>query len=70
MSKFDIIRRSRTLMLTLDNRLSSDPGIIGVVSSGYDKTMAKFHNSLTIYVLFTSASFMKVAPISVSDFTR
>ena len=65
MSKFDIIRRSRALMLTLGNRLSSDPGIIGVVSSGYDKTMAKFHSSPTIYVLFIRVSFMKVAPVSV-----
>ena len=61
MSKFDIIHRSRALMLTMCNRLSNDPGIIGVIVSGYDKTIAKFHNSPTIYVLFTRVSFMKVA---------
>ena len=60
MSKFDIICRSRALMLTLGNRLSNDPGIKGVVSNGYEKTMAKFHSSPTIYALFTRVSFMKV----------
>ena len=70
MSKFDIIRRSRALILTLANRLSSAPELIGVVTSGYDTTKAKFHNSPMTYVLLTSVSFMKVAPMSVSDCTR
>ena len=48
-------------MLTLSNRLSSDPGIKDVESSGYEKTMAKFPSSPTIYALFTRVSFMKVA---------
>ena len=65
MCKFDITRRSRALMVTMCNRLSSEPGIKGVVSSGYDKPMAKFHKSPTIYTRFTSVSFMKVAPVSV-----
>ena len=70
MSKFDIIRRSKALMLTLGNRLSSAPGLIGVVTSGYDMTMAKFHNSPTTYVMYISVSFMKVAPVCVSDSAR
>ena len=61
MSKFDIIRRSKALMLTLGSRLSSAPGLKGVITSGYGMTIAKFHNSPTIYVLFTRVSFMKVA---------
>ena len=65
MSKSDIIRRSRAMMLTLGNRLSNDPGIKGVISSSYEKTIAKFHSSPTICVLFTRVSFMKVAPVYV-----
>ena len=65
MCKFDITRRSRALMVTMCNRLSSEPGIKGVVSSGYDKALAKFHKSPMIYAWFTGVSFMKVAPVSL-----
>ena len=52
-------------MITMCNRLSSEPGIKGVVSSGYDNTMANFHKSPTIYTRFTGVSFMKYAPVSL-----
>ena len=65
MYKFVIMRRSRALMLTMCNRLSSEPVIKGVVGSGYDKPMAKLHKSPTIYTRFISVSFMKVAPVSL-----
>ena len=57
-------------MLTMCNRLSSEPVIKGVVGSGYDKPMAKLHKSPTIYTRFTSVSFMKVAPVSLQDSPR
>ena len=57
-------------MLTLGIQKNSAPGLIGVITSGYDMTIAKFHNSPTTYFLFTSVSFKKVAPVSVSDSTR
>ena len=56
-------------MLTMCNRLSSEPVIKGFVGSGYDKPMAKLHKSPTIYTRFTSVSFMKVAPVSLVGFS-
>ena len=63
-------RRRKAFVFTLGNRLSSAPGLIDIVTSGYDMTVAKFHNSPTMYVLFISVSFTKVAPVCVSDSTR
>ena len=63
-------RRRNAFMFTLDNRLSTAPEIIGVVNSGHDMTVPRFHNSPMTYVLFISVSFMKVAPVCVSDSTR
>ena len=58
MCKFDITRRSRALMVTMCNRLSSEPVIKGVVRSGYDKALAKSHKSPMIYTWFTGVSFI------------
>ena len=70
MRKFVVRRRRKALMFTLANRLSRLPGLIGVVNSGHDMAVAKFHNSPTTYVLFISVSFMKVVYVCVSDSTR
>ena len=70
MKKFVVRRRRKVLMFTLGNRLSSLPGLIGVVTSGHDMTVPKFHNSPTTYVLFMSVSFMELVSVCVSDSTR
>ena len=70
MRKFVIRRRRKALMFTLGNRLSSAPGLIGVVNNGHDMTMPKFHNSPMTYVLFISVSFMELVSVCVSDTTR
>ena len=70
MRKFVIRHRRKAFMFTLGNRMSSLPGLIGVVTSGHDMTVAKFHNSPTTYVLFISVSFIKVVPFCVLDSTR
>ena len=58
------------LMFRLAHRLSSAPGIIGVVSNDQDMVVAKFHESPTTYVLFISVSVMEVVPVCVSDSTQ
>ena len=70
MRTFGIRRRSKALMCTLGKRLSSAPGLIGVVNNGHDMNVTKFHNSSTTYVLFISVSLMELVSVCVSDSTR
>ena len=65
MRTFVINRRSKALICTLGNRLSSAPGILRVVNNGHDIAVAKFHNSPTTYVLFISVSVTELVTVCV-----
>ena len=67
MRKFVNRRRRKAFMFTLGNRLSSAPGLIGVVNSGQDMSVPNFHNFPTTYVVCISVSFMDVVTVCGSD---
>ena len=65
MRAFVINRRSKPLICTLGNRLGSAPGILRVINNSHDIAVAKFHTSLTTYILFISGSVTELVTVCV-----